>query len=110
MRVEFSGSFKNNKVYQQGGLFLNDITVLRNDGEEVILDRDETEYTYYENGKAEILFKDTYEYNPDTGECRYLVEDDMPLYDKAILLDAETEDDAPEWYDLKFEKQTIACW
>ena len=107
MKVEFNGTYKN-KTVEDEGLWLNTITVKRTDGKEVVLDRDETNYTL-ENGEADILFRGIYEwdddaYYPDNVE-------DVKLYDGAEIIDYEIEDDAPEDYDLEITiGQKVSAW
>lgn len=104
MKVEFFGSFKNN-IVEENGLMLNAITVRRNDGKEVVLDRDESTYIL-ENGNADIVFQEVYEWGD---EAYYPT--DPKLYDGAEVIDYEIEDDAPEDYDLEiWIGQKIVAW
>ncbi len=106
MKIEFTGIYKNN-VVENESLYLNNIKIRRNDGKIVIIDRDETYYTA-ENGKVDILFRGSYEWNGE--ESFYPRYEDIDLYDNAIIVDYEIEDDAPEGYDLAIEEQKISAW
>ena len=113
MKAEIHGTYQDIRC-RNSCLYLNCITVLRNDGQTVILDRDETEYEFMEDGSVGIVFRDTYEYNSESCDCRYLnnnAGEDIALYDGAVLISADIEEDAPEWYDLEITPgQRISCW
>ena len=106
MKIEFTGTYKN-KVVEKEPLYLNTITIKRNDGEIVIIDRDETNYTI-KDGEIDILFRGSYEWNGE--ESIYLKNEDIDLYNNALIVGYEIEDDTPEGYDLIIEEQNISAW
>lgn len=106
MKIEFSGTYKN-KVVEEESLYLNTITIKRNDGKIVTIDRDETFYTA-EKGDVDILFRGIYEWNGE--EKLYPKYKDIDLYNEAEIINYEIEDDAPEGYDLTIEGQKISAW
>ena len=106
MHIEFSGSYSNSITEEL--LYLNTITVRRNDGQKVVLDREETDYGL-NYGIADIIFCKAYVW--DGEKEQYLENSDLALYDGAELIDYEIEDDAPEGYDLTLCKgQRISAW
>ena len=107
MKVEFFGNFKND-IVEEFGLMLNTITIKRNDGKVVVLDRDETEYTLKDK-KADVVFRGIYEWDEEEKYPDNF--NDVKLYDGAELIDYEIEDDAPEDYDLEiWICQKIVAW
>lgn len=96
MKIEFGGYYKS-KIVEDDGLMLNTITVKRNDGRTVVLDRDMSEYTL-KDGEADILFRGVYEW--DGEKEKYLTSDDVALYDGAEIVDYYVEDDADAEYYL----------
>ena len=107
MKIEFKGIYTN-KVTEDEGLWLNTITIKRTDGNEVVLDRDETNYTL-KNGEADILFRGIYEWDDEAKYPDNL--EDVRLYDGAEIIDYEIEDDAPEGYDLEIPVgQKVSAW
>ena len=105
MKIEFTGTYKN-KIVEKEPLYLNTISIKRNDGKIVTIDRDETNYNI-ENGEADILFVGSYEW---TNEAFYPKYENIDLYDNALIVGYEIEDDAPEDYDLIIEEQNISAW
>ena len=105
MKIEFTGTYKN-KIVEKEPLYLNTITIKRNDGKIVIIDRNETNYTI-ENGIIDILFRGIYECENDE---IYPNNESVELYDNALIVGYEIEDDAPSGYDLIIGKQKISAW
>ena len=106
MKVEFNGTYKNEIVGKEP-LYLNTITIKRNDGKIVVIDRDETNYSI-ENGHIDILFRGVYEWKDDK---IYPNNNDVEkLYNGALVVGFDIEDDAPEDYDLVIENQKISAW
>ena len=121
MKIEFTGTYKN-KIVEKESLYLNTISIKRNDGKIVIIDRNETDYTI-ENGIIDILFRGIYEWDHETAiypnrgiyewDCEtaiYPNNKDTDLYNNALIVGYEIEDDAPSGYDLIIEKQKISAW
>ena len=106
MKIEFTGTYKN-KIVEKESLYLNTISIKRNDGKTVIIDRNETDYTI-ENGIVDILFRGIYEWDCET--AIYPNNKDTDLYNNALIVGYEIEDDAPSGYDLIIEKQKISAW
>ena len=106
MKIEFTGTYEN-KIVEEEPLYLNTITIKRNDGEFVIIDRDETNYTI-KDGEIDILFRGLYEWNGE--ESIYPKNEDIDLYNNALIVGYNIEDDAPEEYDLIIERQNISAW
>lgn len=106
MKIEFTGTYKN-KIVEKESLYLNTISIKRNDGKIVTIDRNETDYTI-ENGIVDILFRGIYEWDCET--AIYPNNKDIDLYNNALIIGYEIEDDAPSGYDLIIEKQKISAW
>ena len=106
MKVEFNGTYKN-EIVEKEPLYLNTITIKRNDGKTVIIDRDETNYSI-ENGHIDILFRGVYEWKDD--KIYPNNNDTEKLYNGALVVGFDIEDDAPEDYDLIIENQKISAW
>lgn len=107
MKIEFNGCYKST-IVEKDGLMLNTITVKRNDGEIVVLDRDETVYSF-KDGDADIVFISTYEWDGNTE--KYLGVEDITLYDGAEIVNYDVEDDADSEYDLVIAiGQKIDAW
>ena len=106
MKIEFTATYEN-KIVEENPLYLNTITVKRNDGKIVTIDRDETNYTI-KNGIIDILFRGIYEWK-DNKEI-YPKNEDTKLYNNALLVGYEIEDDAPEGYKFFIEEQNISAW
>ena len=106
MKVEFNGTYKNEIVGKEP-LYLNTITIKRNDGKIVVIDRDETNYSI-ENGSIDILFRGVYEWKDD--KIYPNNNDAEKLYNGALVVGFDIEDDAPEDYDLVIENQKISAW
>lgn len=106
MKIEFTGTYKN-KIVEKESLYLNTISIKRNDGKIVVIDRNETDYTI-ENGTVDILFRGIYEWDYET--VIYPNNKDTDLYNNALIVGYEIEDDAQSGYDLIIEKQKISAW
>lgn len=109
MKIEFHGTYKN-EITKQYGLMLNLLYVRLKSGDIITLDRDETEYTL-ENGTADIVFRNTYDWNSDEEEFFPNYDLCPEDFDGAEIVEYEIEDDAPEGYDLEITiPQKISAW
>lgn len=107
MRLSFAASVKETENTQ--GIWLNTITVRLKDGREVVLDRDQTDYSSlrvveYQQAYFDVEWSGVYVWDGENMD--YSISADM--FRDCVLVDYMIEEDADDEYVFKIMPKTLA--